>query len=112
MRASRRAERARARQGPGLATVAIALGAVFVAPVIAGCPRAELPEAQSGAARMYVSRCDKCHAVYNPHTLTAAMWQTQVDAMEVKIRAAGMEPLSSEQRRVILDYLTRNAGSD
>jgi hypothetical protein len=42
--------------------------------------------------------------------MTAAMWQTQVDAMDPKIRAAGIPPLTSDQRRIILDYLTRNAG--
>ena len=44
--------------------------------------------------------------------MTAAMWETQVDAMDQKIRASGMEPLTSDQRRIILDYLDRNAGKN
>jgi len=43
--------------------------------------------------------------------MTAAMWQFQVNAMEDKSRKAGLEPLSPDQRKTILDYLARNAGS-
>ncbi|HYB89678.1 MAG TPA: hypothetical protein VEC38_01400 [Candidatus Binataceae bacterium] len=111
MRASPRADRVRAPRRPRLAAIAIAIGIAHAAAAIGGCHRRELPEAQTDAARLYAARCDNCHAVYNPHTLTAAMWQTQVDVMEVKIRAAGLAPLSADERRVILDYLTRNAGT-
>jgi hypothetical protein len=31
--------------------------------------------------------------------------------MDTKIRQAGIEPLTTDQRHIILDYLTRNAGT-
>ena len=43
--------------------------------------------------------------------MTGAMWQTQVELMDTKIRQARMEPLTANQRQIILDYLTRNAGT-
>jgi len=39
------------------------------------------------------------------------MWNTQVTMMEVKMQAAGMPPLTSDDRESIVDYLKRNAGT-
>jgi len=44
--------------------------------------------------------------------MTAAMWELQVDAMQDKMRRAGIAPLADQQRKAILDYLTRNAGTE
>ena len=44
--------------------------------------------------------------------MTASMWDTQVTMMEVKIQAAGMPPLTSDQRASIVEYLKRNAGTE
>ena len=71
-----------------------------------------LPDASSPGAQVYVSKCSNCHAPYNPHELTAAMWKTQVTMMEVKMQAAGMPALTSDERASILEYLKRNAGTD
>ncbi|MFZ2060827.1 MAG: hypothetical protein WAU82_07435 [Candidatus Binatus sp.] len=84
----------------------------FVGLVISGCKPASLPDATSPAAQLYVSRCGNCHVPYPPHEMTAAMWDTQVTMMETKIQAAGMRPLTSEERASILDYLKRNAGTE
>ena len=79
---------------------------------MAGCARrVALPEAGSPAAQLYKSRCGNCHAAYNPRAMTAAMWQIQVDAMQDKMRRAGIPPLDGDDRKLILDYLTRNAGN-
>ncbi|MGA7871759.1 MAG: hypothetical protein WCA22_12775 [Candidatus Binatus sp.] len=78
----------------------------------AGCKRAPLPDATSPGAQLYVRRCGKCHAPYNPHEMTAAMWETQVMMMEVKMQAAAMPPLTSDERESILQYLKRNAGTE
>jgi hypothetical protein len=78
---------------------------------LAACRARPLPEADSDAARTYVERCGKCHRAYDPRSMTGAMWQTQVGLMDTKIRQAGMEPLTADQREIILDYLTRNAGT-
>ncbi len=76
---------------------------------LAGCHRATLPESGTYPARLYAARCGTCHAAYNPRSMTAAMWQVQLQAMEPRMAATG-HPLSDDDRRAILEYLTRNAG--
>lgn len=77
---------------------------------LSGCARKALPDQTSPDAQLYVARCGRCHAAYNPHTMTADMWRTQVPLMEDKMRQAGLPPLSHGDREQILDYLTANAG--
>jgi hypothetical protein len=97
----------------GRAGVVVVLAAVTAAALVflAACHARPLPEADSDAARTYVQRCGQCHRAYDPRAMTAAMWQTQVELMDTKIRQAGIEPLTVDQRHLILDYLTRNAGT-
>ena len=97
----------------GRAGIAVVLAPVTAAAVIflAACHARPLPEADSDAARTYVQRCGQCHRAYDPRAMTGAMWQTQVELMDTKIRQAGIAPLTAEQRDIILDYLTRNAGT-
>jgi mono/diheme cytochrome c family protein len=102
MRASRRARRI------PRATLALALLAI----VLTGCKPPSLPDASSPGAQLYVERCGNCHAPYNPHEMTASMWDTQVTMMDVKIQAAGMPPLTSDERESILEYLKHNAGTE
>jgi hypothetical protein len=101
------------RSDPGRAASAFVLAAATAAAVIflPACQGRPLPEAGSDAARTYLERCGKCHRAYDPRSMTGTMWQTQVGLMDTKIRQAGMEPLSADQRQIILDYLTRNAGT-
>jgi len=87
----------------------LALLAVF-ALMFAGCQK-PLPEQDSYAGQLYVRRCGQCHAPYNPHAITAAMWEIQVPKMEAKIAQAGLPPLEPSQKLTILDYLRRNAGN-
>jgi hypothetical protein len=89
----------------------VVLALALLAFVLSGCKPASLPDATSPGAQLYVSRCGNCHAPYNPHEMTASMWDTQVTMMEVKIQAAGMPPLTSDERESILEYLKRNAGT-
>jgi hypothetical protein len=89
-----------------------ALAIVLIAILASGCKRAPLPEADSPAARLYVARCGNCHAPYNPHEMTSAMWETQVMMMEVKMQAAGQPPLTPDERDSILRYLKNHAGSE
>ncbi|MGH7924063.1 MAG: c-type cytochrome [Candidatus Binatus sp.] len=84
----------------------------LVAILATGCNPAQLPDATSPAAQLYVNRCGNCHAPYNPHEMTASMWDTQVTMMETKIQAAGQPALTPDERASILEYLKRNAGSE
>jgi hypothetical protein len=91
------------------ARIALAFAAlIFLA--LAGCQQ-PLPEQDSYAGQLYVRRCGQCHQPYNPHAMTAAMWEVQVPKMDDKIRQAGLPPLEPAQKQVILDYLARNAGT-
>jgi hypothetical protein len=75
---------------------------------ISGCNRAPLPEAGTAPEQLYTQRCGACHRAYQPSTLTPAMWQMQLDAMELKMNAAG-RPLTSTDKQTILAYLQRHA---
>ncbi|HTT74530.1 MAG TPA: hypothetical protein VMF50_00945 [Candidatus Binataceae bacterium] len=77
--------------------------------ILAGCARKPLPEAGTAAEQLYAQRCGACHRAYQPSTLTPAMWQIQVDAMELKISGAGQPPLTPAGKQAILAYLERNA---
>ena len=91
--------------------VRIAIAAAAAACLLCGCP-AQLPERETAAGQLYISRCGQCHQPYHPHALTAAMWEKQVEMMEGKMRQVGLPPLSAEDRQSILDYLSRNAGGN
>lgn len=96
---------------------ALLLRAAFTLALLAslamgGCGPAPLPEAGSPAARLYANQCSQCHAPYNPHEMTGAMWEMQVAMMDQKMREAGMAPIAAGDREAILDYLKRNAGTE
>jgi hypothetical protein len=78
-----------------------------------GCTKSRsLPESGTYSEQLYVQRCGTCHRPYNPASMTAGMWEVQIEAMRVKIAQAGQPPLSDDQHLAILNYLKRNAGSD
>jgi mono/diheme cytochrome c family protein len=76
---------------------------------LGGCAK-PLPELGSASEQLYAAKCGSCHRAYNPHSLTAPMWQVQMEAMQVKIAAVGQQPLTPEEQGEILAYLKRNAG--
>ena len=96
---------------PGHADVfcAAAVIAAAIALLGIGCSR-PLPEAGSEEAQRYVEYCGGCHSPYQPRLQTAAMWDVTLARMEAtRMRAAGIR-LGKQDRSVIRDYLTRNAG--
>lgn len=70
---------------------------------------AKLPEPDSPAAKLYASRCNGCHRVYAPASLTYEMWKYQVERMQGEIVRHGLAPLSSQERGLVLAYLKRYA---
>jgi mono/diheme cytochrome c family protein len=89
--------------------LAAVVGLVMVLMAACRSPK-PLPEQGSYAEQLYTQRCGSCHRAYAPSSMTAAMWQTQVQAMQAKIVQAGQPALSSEERVAIVNYLQRNAG--
>ena len=91
-------------------TALISIAATLLV-IVAGCHPQPLPEHDSPAAQVYVQRCGQCHSPYNPHAMTAAMWEIELPKMEEKIRQAGLPALDAAQKHTIVDYLARNAGT-
>jgi mono/diheme cytochrome c family protein len=78
---------------------------------MSGCRGSKpLPEQGTYAEALYKQRCGSCHRPYAPASLTAAMWQVQVETMRSKMAQAGQPPLSKAEIVTILNYLQRNAG--
>jgi mono/diheme cytochrome c family protein len=75
---------------------------------LSACHHTALPELGTADEQLYAQRCGACHRAYQPSTLTPAMWQMQVEAMELKMTAAG-QPLSPGDETAILAYLQRHA---
>jgi hypothetical protein len=92
-----------------VAVVALAVLALVSA---TACQKRLLPERDTYAGQLYANRCGQCHVPFDPRSMTPAMWDVQISAMEDKMRAAGIEPLTSGQRETIMDYLTRNSGAN
>jgi hypothetical protein len=75
-----------------------------------GC-QTELPEPTSPGAALYRTRCQGCHRLYQPSTMTAAMWRVQVERMQREFARRGMAELSADEMARLLAYLGAH-GSD
>jgi cytochrome c5 len=76
--------------------------------VAAGCART-LPDADSPGAQIYQTRCGTCHPLHEPRSLTAAMWEIQVQKMRETMRRRGARPLTEDEEAVLLSYLRAHA---
>jgi cytochrome c5 len=70
---------------------------------------AKLPEPDSPGAKLYAERCDTCHRIYAPGSLTSEMWKFQVERMQGDIVRHGLPPLTAQERDIVLDYLQRHS---
>jgi mono/diheme cytochrome c family protein len=77
---------------------------VLIAICVAACTPS-LPDPQSAGAEVYAVRCASCHVAYAPGTLTAAMWDMQIDRMQGIMRSRGVNPLTEQERYLITSYL-------
>jgi mono/diheme cytochrome c family protein len=76
-----------------------------------------LPEADSGAARLYVFYCSQCHVLPNPSMHTAAEWPQVADRMFYRMYGMyrrgmmmmGVALPSPEERMEIVGYLQAHA---
>jgi Dihaem cytochrome c len=83
---------------------------LFAAALLAACQNGKIPPQDSYQAQLYVRKCGQCHQPYNPSLMTSAMWMMQMDSMQQRMEQAGLPPLSPEDRKTILGYLTSHAG--
>lgn len=75
---------------------------------LAGCSQ-PLPEPESPAAKLYAQRCNDCHRAFHPGSLTAAMWDFQVERMQGELVRRGFPPLTRDEKKLVLDYLHRHS---
>ena len=78
--------------------------AVLVGTLLAACST-PLPDPQSAGGQIYQVRCSPCHALYTPTSLTAAMWEVQVDRMQKEMLRRAVNPLTEQERHLVLTYL-------
>ncbi len=82
--------------------------AILVSSFVTACST-PLPDAQSAGAEVYRVRCSGCHTLYSPPALTAAMWEVQVDRMQREMLRRAVNPLTEQERYLILSYLQTHA---
>ena len=81
---------------------------LLVLALLAACST-PLPDPQSAGAQVYGVRCSGCHQLYAPGSLTAAMWEVQVERMQPEMRRRGVNPLTEQERYLVLSYLKAHA---
>ena len=77
---------------------------------LAGCSTS-LPDAESAGAQVYQVRCATCNRLYEPGSMTAAMWEMQLDRMQQDMVRRGVNPLTAQERHLVMTYL-RSHSSD
>ena len=78
--------------------------------MLIGCTP-DVPEPETRAAQLYVSRCGGCHRLYAPSSMTAAMWDMQVERMQGELVRRGLPPLTKHERGVLIPYLHRHSAA-
>ena len=68
-----------------------------------------LPDPESRGAQVYSVRCSGCHGIYAPGSLTAEMWEVQVDRMQREMLRRAVNPLTEQERYLVLSYLKAHA---
>jgi mono/diheme cytochrome c family protein len=72
--------------------------------LVAACSPA-LPDPESAGAQIYQVRCSGCHRLYDPGSMTAAMWEMQVNRMQPELARRAVNPLTEQERHLVLSYL-------
>ena len=87
-----------------VALLAVVLGAV-------GCGDVALPDADSRGAVVLRTRCNNCHRVYAPGSMTFEMWKVQVERMRGEFARRGVPWLAPADEQALMDYLAAHAGT-
>lgn len=70
-----------------------------------------VPEAESAGGQLYIRRCNGCHRLHPPGSLTFAMWEMQVERMQGEMVRRGLPPLTVDEKKIVLTYLRRHSAS-
>jgi hypothetical protein len=83
---------------------------VFTALLIGACAQPmNVPDAKSPGAEAFVSRCSTCHSLPAPQRHSAQEWEHMVGVMEKRMRERKVPPLTQDERKLILGYLTEHS---
>ena len=85
------------------------LVAPFVVVLAGGCGPA-LPDPDSHGAVVLRERCGGCHRLYAPGSMTAEMWNVQVERMREQFARRGFPWLTAEEEGALREYLSAHAG--
>ena len=69
-----------------------------------------LPDPETAGARVLRARCVGCHRLYAPGSMTAEMWNVQLDRMRTEFARRSVPWLGAEEERALRDYLATHAG--
>jgi mono/diheme cytochrome c family protein len=69
-----------------------------------------LPEPESAGAHIFQARCSVCHRLYAPESMTAAMWDMQLERMRLLFDASRIPWLPPEEEATLVAYLHAHAG--
>jgi cytochrome c5 len=74
-------------------------------------PEASIPGAGSPGASLYKEFCTQCHALPDPGSHTRGEWPAIVDKMQATMKVMNKKSLTADQKKQILGYLDKNAGT-
>ena len=77
---------------------------IVCALLLAACDT-PLPDPQSAGGQIYQVRCSGCHRLYEPRSLTAAMWEVQIKRMQEEMVRRGVNPLTEQEHHLVMSYL-------
>jgi len=70
---------------------------------------AEIPDADSAAARIFVQKCSVCHAMPYPERLDWPHWRHMLGLMRQRMNERGVAEPTKEEWRQIAGYLKSHA---
>ncbi len=70
---------------------------------------AEIPDADSAAAKLFAQKCSVCHAMPYPERLDWPHWRHMLGLMRQRMQERGVPEPSKEEWRQIAGYLKSHA---
>ncbi len=70
---------------------------------------AEIPDADSPAAKLFANKCSVCHAMPYPERLDWPHWRHMLGVMKQRMDERGIAEPSNAEWRQIAAYLKKNA---
>lgn len=84
---------------------------IFIVSLGYGCAGSPtpIPETGSADASLFAEKCGACHSVPHPKRHAPKQWRHMLSLMEKEMEHLKMEPLTANEKKVIMGYLERNA---